>query len=98
MIIIMTTIIIIIIITTFYNLRLRQIQYREISLCRAAIIIASSRHLTNHFPISAVYLTKNLQISNLILLATSNSIRQSTCLIQLDGDLPCNQVGISCLN
>ena len=94
----MTTIIMIIIITTSYNLRLRQIQYREISLCRSAIISTSSCHRTNHFPICAIYFTNNLQISNLIHFTTSNLVRQSTCLIQLDGDLPCNQVVISSLD
>ena len=41
-----------------------------------------------------VYLANNLQIGNLILFTTSNSIRQSTSLFQLNGDLLCNQVVI----
>ena len=65
----------------------------KLSVSRITSIITSS-HLTNHIQIRTIYLTNNLQIGNLILFTTCNSIRQSTSLFQINGDLLCNQVVI----
>ena len=55
-------------------------------------------HITNQRKVRTIDFTNNLQIGKLIFLAASNLIRQSTCLFQLDSNLLCNQVIISCLD
>ena len=87
----------IITISSLHYFRLREIQSHQLSVSALSNIV-TSRHFAYETKISAINLTHNLKIGNLIFLCIPNLTWQSSCLFQFDSDLLCYQITISCMD